>query len=346
MPIRGFISKVEVPDELIPVNPDTTLKRISLLEKSHTELQKYFEFELAPFPLPLFDEGELRKTRKLGLYDLFSTATDVHFTSACYVVHDAFLLHRVLQEKEPFPFILKRYVDYAKKHFNEGATIVSDGYPEDTTKSTKLVERIRRTKKYIAGYVMFDESMSPTMLQDNFLSNDKNKRRLINMLCVKFQKEGIFVKQVEEDSDYLIIKSALEIEKRSQCAVVVCEDICLLRLSTIAAHEHSLRAYLQVQLWSGFTQSPIDCGWKETKHGLFPTTTYKTAASPALLSMISCKCEKGRSLTYTCRKSGIKLSTICYHCKGQGCTNSPEDNIITNSVNQEAEIFGGDNFRS
>ncbi|GBL81465.1 hypothetical protein AVEN_143735-1 [Araneus ventricosus] len=30
---------------------------------SDAELQKYFEFELAPFPLSLFDEGGLRKTR-------------------------------------------------------------------------------------------------------------------------------------------------------------------------------------------------------------------------------------------------------------------------------------------
>ncbi|GBL74473.1 hypothetical protein AVEN_235416-1 [Araneus ventricosus] len=39
------------------------------------------------------------------------------------------------------------------------------------------------------------------------------------------------------------------------------------------------------------------------------------------------------------RKYGIKCSTICYNCKGKGCTNSPkDDNIIANSTNQEAEI--------
>ncbi|GBM24355.1 hypothetical protein AVEN_202338-1 [Araneus ventricosus] len=101
MPIRGFTSKVKVHDELIPVNPDTIFRRISLLKKSDAELQKYFEFELAPFPLSLFDEEELRKTRKSVFYDSFSTATDVHFTSACYVVDGGFLLHHVLcQAKE------------------------------------------------------------------------------------------------------------------------------------------------------------------------------------------------------------------------------------------------------
>ncbi|GBN33863.1 hypothetical protein AVEN_238245-1 [Araneus ventricosus] len=83
-------------------------------------------------------------------------------------------MHRVLwQANESFSFILKKYVDYAKKLFNEGATIVFYRYPEDAAKSTKSVERIRRTKKHIAGYVVSDESMSATMSQENILSNDK-----------------------------------------------------------------------------------------------------------------------------------------------------------------------------
>ncbi|GBM78325.1 hypothetical protein AVEN_27925-1 [Araneus ventricosus] len=73
---------------------------------------------------------------------------------------------------------------------------------------------------------MFDESMSATMSQEKFLSNYKNKQRLINKICVKFQKEGLVVKQAEEDDDYLIIKSALKIEKGSPCFVVVGEDWC------------------------------------------------------------------------------------------------------------------------
>ncbi|GBN60598.1 hypothetical protein AVEN_31182-1, partial [Araneus ventricosus] len=88
----------------------------------------------------------------------------------------------------------------------------------------------------------------------------------------------------------------------------------------------------------GFATGPLDWGWKETKHELFPVTTHKEPASPAFLSVI-CKCAKVCNLSCTCRKSGIKLSTICYHCKGRGCTNFPEDdNIITNSANQKAEI--------
>ncbi|GBM65460.1 hypothetical protein AVEN_117306-1 [Araneus ventricosus] len=127
--------------------------------------------------------------------------------------------------------------------------------------------------------------------------------------CVKFRKGGFIVKQAEEDADYLIIKSALEIAKRSQYVVVVGEDIDLLVImaapinsenifflkpgrvflppTTAAAREQSLLEYLQVQLWSGFTKRPLDWCWKETKHGLFSVTTHKEPVPPALLSMIS-----------------------------------------------------------
>ncbi|GBN01553.1 hypothetical protein AVEN_171295-1 [Araneus ventricosus] len=170
------------------------------------------------------------------------------------------------QAKDSFSFILKKYVDYVKKNFNEGATIAFYDYPED---------------------------------------------------AAKISKDGFVVKQAQEDANYLIIKSALEIEKKSsQCVVVVGEDIDLLVMMTASTNSENI-----------FFLKPER------------VTTHKEPAPPALLSMISCKCAKVCNLTCTCRKSGIKCSTICYHCKMQGCTNFPEDgNIVTNSANQEVEI--------
>ncbi|GBO05981.1 hypothetical protein AVEN_60615-1 [Araneus ventricosus] len=80
-------------------------------------------------------------------------------------------------------------------------------------------------------------------------------------------------------------------------------NLASLSPTTAAAREHSLRAYLQVQLRGGFAKGPLDLGWKETKHGLFPVTTHKEPSPPAFLSVI-CKCSKGYNLS--CTKSGIK----------------------------------------
>ncbi|GBN06056.1 hypothetical protein AVEN_141318-1 [Araneus ventricosus] len=126
MSIRGFTSKVKVHDELIPINSDTIFRKISLLKRSDAEFQKYFEFELAPFPLSLFDEGGLQQA--------------------------------------------KAY-------------------------------------KYV---------------------------------CVKFQKESLVVEQAEENADYLLIKSALEIEKRSQCVLVVAEDIDLLVIMAASTNSENI----------------------------------------------------------------------------------------------------------
>ncbi|GBM55378.1 hypothetical protein AVEN_120177-1 [Araneus ventricosus] len=57
------------------------------------------------------------------------------------------------------------------------------------------------------------------------------------MVFVKFQKEGLFGRQSEEDTDCLIIKSALEIEKELQCVMVVGEDTK--RLVIMAASTNS-----------------------------------------------------------------------------------------------------------
>ncbi|GBL72735.1 hypothetical protein AVEN_127967-1 [Araneus ventricosus] len=60
------------------------------------------------------------------------------------------------------------------------------------------------------------------------------------MLCVKFQKEGFVVKQAEEDANYLIIKSTLEIEQRPQCIVVDGEDIDLLVIMAASINSENI----------------------------------------------------------------------------------------------------------
>ncbi|GBN12326.1 hypothetical protein AVEN_250727-1 [Araneus ventricosus] len=87
--------------------------------------------------------------------------------------------------------------------------------------------------------------MSSAVSQEKFLSNDKNKQKLINMLRVKFQREGFVVKQAQEDADYLIIKSSLEIEKRSQFVVVVDEGIDLLVIMTASTNSEKFFFFLK-----------------------------------------------------------------------------------------------------
>lgn len=189
MPLRGFTLKIQIYDEEIPVSPDIIFQRISYMKKSDEEFKEYFEFELAPYPLSLFDEKGMRKTKKSVFYDLFNPVTDYNFENAVYVIDGGFLLHRVVwQIRETFSSILNKYVNYVKQYYKNGVTIVFDGYPDDATISTKSAERYRRAIRHGAANVLFDETMCVTMSQEQFLPNDANNKRLIFFLQTQFVK--------------------------------------------------------------------------------------------------------------------------------------------------------------
>ncbi|GBL75545.1 hypothetical protein AVEN_154887-1 [Araneus ventricosus] len=75
--------------------------------------------------------------------------------------------------------------------------------------------------------------MIVTLNQEKFLSNAKNKSRLIALLTVKFKAVSISVKQAENDADILIVETTLVISKtRHYSTVIVSEDIDLLVILT------------------------------------------------------------------------------------------------------------------
>ena len=63
------------------------------------------------------------------------------FNNAVYIIDEGFLLHCVVwQTKEKFSSILTKYVEYVKRYYGQGATVVFDGYPEEaSSRSIKAV---------------------------------------------------------------------------------------------------------------------------------------------------------------------------------------------------------------
>jgi hypothetical protein len=181
----------------------------------------------------------MRKTPKSVFYDLFSPITDnVNLNGAAYVVDGGFLLHHVVWKNgETYQAIINKYVEYVKKYYNQDATtVVFDGYPEDLSmKSTKSAERLQRAKRHTAPQIIFSEWMTATKTQEQFLSNDSNKGRLITMLTEKFQSEGISVRQAKEDADHLIVTTVIESLQDYESVVLVGEDTDLLIMLTALA---------------------------------------------------------------------------------------------------------------
>lgn len=95
--------------------------------------------------------------------------------------------------------------------------------------STKVIEQSRRTLKCQSTEVLFSDDMPVTLQQERFLSNGKNKTRLLNGLTQYMERHGVTVKQSEADADALIVRTAISLSNY-QNVVVVGTDVDLLIL--------------------------------------------------------------------------------------------------------------------
>ena len=61
------------------------------------DLKTYLQYELVPFPLAFFNEGEMRKSTKSVLYKLLDpTIKGVHVAQLDLVMDGGLLLHKVI----------------------------------------------------------------------------------------------------------------------------------------------------------------------------------------------------------------------------------------------------------
>ncbi|XP_029341748.1 uncharacterized protein LOC100571724 isoform X2 [Acyrthosiphon pisum] len=221
-------------DEILSIDPLLLFQRIMIRVKTEEELKECFEYELSPIPLSLFDEsGQMRKTKKSILYDVFLTTTNTYNVldkNVVVVIDGGFLLHRVVwPSTSTYGNIIGNYVNYVKRHYGSNCVVVFDGYA-NTELNIKNSERQRRKNMYTSTNIIFEESMDVLTTQEKFLSNTENKMRLITMLTEKFLTSGILVRQAEDDADLLIVNTAIRNTDDNIQVVVIGEDIDLLIL--------------------------------------------------------------------------------------------------------------------
>lgn len=221
---------------LVPIEPDLIFKRISFIKKTQEELKEFLKYELSPYPLSLFDQTGMRKSKKSILYDMFTPVSEesINDGTRAYVIDGGYLLHKVVWQKgSTFGNICKKYVNYINTHYIN-ATVVFDGY--DNEFNVKNQERKRRAAKGKLGpeVVILNSQTEATVTQESFLSNEKNKSRFISLLTPYLQAEGISVYQSCDDADTLIVTKPATISQtnRFDHVIIVGEDVDLLAILT------------------------------------------------------------------------------------------------------------------
>lgn len=93
--LGAMSSAIKVNDETVVVDPLLLFQRIAIGKKDDKHLESYLEYELAPYPLALFNEGCMRKTKKAALYDVLpNTDITIDFKNSIIVLDGGSLLHR------------------------------------------------------------------------------------------------------------------------------------------------------------------------------------------------------------------------------------------------------------
>ncbi|GBO42929.1 hypothetical protein AVEN_218178-1 [Araneus ventricosus] len=191
------------------------------------EVEKQMDQEMI-MSIPLY-KNETAVTDAWDAVQEYEISQDFNAESSVYIIDGSYLLHRVIWNSgSTFLPICDDYVTYVRTKYKLTVLVIFDGFPEnETIGGTKYAERARRPRKPMSSEVMFDETMIPTVSQENFLANPKNKDRLISILMNKFSSLNMTYKKAEEDADCLIVNSALALDPTHLSGVVIDEDINL-----------------------------------------------------------------------------------------------------------------------
>lgn len=147
------------------------------MKRSDDELPECLKFELAPYPVALFDEiGMTKTTKSLWFHSFNIIDISPDLGSSNHVIDGGYLLHLVVwHQNNSFDLICDKYVKYVEKHYGQNTVIVFDSYT-NPEKSVKTMGQLRRCSKAASIEVLFDESMIATLIQEKFFANAKKKK--------------------------------------------------------------------------------------------------------------------------------------------------------------------------
>lgn len=235
LPLSAVYNKMKIHETVVSIDPVLIFQRICFLKHSVEDLIRFFSYELAPFPMSIFDLMWLRKTAKSALFAIFKEQKyeDFDRTNSTIVIDGGMLLHRFLWPRgNTFDSVASAYATFVQKSWGNRVHVVFDGY---SVMSTKGSEQDRRKQKKGCIDYEFTPSMVPQISQDTFLTSSKNKTQLIALLCEHFDRHDISWTRCESDADTEIVRTAIQKSSQSDKVIIICEDTDVLVILTALA---------------------------------------------------------------------------------------------------------------
>ena len=204
------------------------------------------QYELCSFPASLFDNQLFMRSGDKAelIHHLVKLVPECIISSLPKglqnVIDGGGLLHKFSWPKHStFAEICAMYTQHITRSYDI-ALVVFDGYHGPSTKDE--AHRKRRGND-VGASVSVSSEMRLTMSKKAFLSNERNKQALINLLSQEMSKAGISVAQAEGDADYKICNMACASAIRQPTAVVA-EDTDVFQLLTHHASPTDFNLYM------------------------------------------------------------------------------------------------------
>ena len=222
----------------ISIDPSVLFNRILVLVERSTDIESYFHYELSSVPTALFKDNMMRKANKPALAKYITgdgeCSKEVNSSSTQHVLDGGCLLHRVRWFRNVvYRQVVTQYVDFVRTRYKPGTVIVFDGYPDQPSPKDHEHERRRSRQTTSCPEVDCDDAVRVIFSQEIFLSNDKNKDRLIKKLIPKLNLAGFTAWQSAGDADVDIVSAALHIASTTDDPLsVVANDTDILVMLT------------------------------------------------------------------------------------------------------------------
>jgi hypothetical protein len=226
-------STIRINGEKVNIDPQLLFQRLVIAGTQAKNLLDAFQYELCSYPPALFETKHvLLKANKPSLgqaiWATVPQGEQQSIPSNCqYVLDGGALLHRIpWQIGETFKSILDRYVSYVMRHYRK-AVVIFDGYASGP--STKDGTHQRRIGKRQGRAVNFQPQMSLQLKKEEFLSNDANKQRFLNLLSNSLEAADCEVHHAKGDADLLIVQTSIQVAAQRK-VILVGDDTDLLVL--------------------------------------------------------------------------------------------------------------------